>query len=121
MKILLDMNLSPDWREVLQRQGWETVHWSSVGDPRASDAVIMSFAKEHGYVVFTHDLDFGAILAATRTRAPSVIQIRAQDIFSSSFRSLAIETIQRFQSELEEGALVVVEEHRSRIRLLPLR
>ncbi len=121
MKFLIDMNLPPEWCGVLRQQEWEAVHWSNIGDPRAPDAVIMAYAMEHGYAIFTHDLDFSAILAATRTRAPSVIQIRTQDVLSPAFRQLAITTMQRFQSEIEAGALVVVEEHRSRIRMLPLR
>ena len=41
---------------------------------------LLSYAKSKGYVVFTHDLDFGAILAATKADCPSVIQVRTQDI-----------------------------------------
>jgi len=33
MKLLLDMNLSPRWIQTLEDQGWEAVHWTSVGDP----------------------------------------------------------------------------------------
>ncbi|MFB3892252.1 MAG: DUF5615 family PIN-like protein [Phycisphaerae bacterium] len=65
------MNLSPLWAGVLSAHGWEAVHWSSVGDPRASDKVVMSWAAANGHVVLTHDLDFGAILAATGAREPS--------------------------------------------------
>ncbi len=28
IKILVDMNLSPDWVPALVREGWEAVHWS---------------------------------------------------------------------------------------------
>ncbi len=69
MKLLLDMNLSPRWIQTLGDQGWETVHWTSVGDPRASDRVIMEWAHDHDHVVITHDLDFGALLAATSAQA----------------------------------------------------
>jgi predicted nuclease of predicted toxin-antitoxin system len=37
MKLLIDMNLSPDWVEVFQQQGWQALHWSTVGDLRAMD------------------------------------------------------------------------------------
>ena len=80
----------------------------------------MAYPKDRGYVVFTHDLDFGAILAATRPLAPSVVQIRAQDVMSTGFQELAIETLRLFQSELEVGALVVVDASRARVRILPL-
>jgi predicted nuclease of predicted toxin-antitoxin system len=42
MKIVLDMNLSPDWVPVLGNAGYDAVHWSTVGDPGASDRVIMA-------------------------------------------------------------------------------
>lgn len=120
MKILIDMNLSPDWREILAIQGWESVHWSSIGSPTAQDKVILQYARDHGYVVLTHDLDFSAILAATGAKAPSVIQIRSQDVLSEHFRNLLIQALQQFESALAAGALVVIDESRSRARVLPL-
>ena len=77
MKLLIDMNLSPGWVQVFGQQGWETVHCPTVGDPRATDQTIMHWALEHEFVVFTHDLDFGALLAVTRAEGPSVVQLRA--------------------------------------------
>jgi predicted nuclease of predicted toxin-antitoxin system len=49
MKVLIDMNLSPDWVLVFKKYSVEAVHWSSVGDPRAKDSVIMNWAKTNGY------------------------------------------------------------------------
>ena len=58
MKILIDMNLPPRWVKVFAKVGWEAVHWSQIGTPTASDREIMTCARENGYAVFTHDLDF---------------------------------------------------------------
>jgi predicted nuclease of predicted toxin-antitoxin system len=33
MKFLIDMNLSPLWVPFLANQGFEAVHWSTVGQP----------------------------------------------------------------------------------------
>lgn len=41
MKFLLDMNLLPDWVSVFKNEGWSAVHWSEVGEPAASDRVLM--------------------------------------------------------------------------------
>jgi predicted nuclease of predicted toxin-antitoxin system len=73
MKLLLDMNLSPEWVRFLEQEGFEAVHWASVGSPTASDADIMEWGRQRGYVVFTHDMDFSALLAVTVAprRAPS--------------------------------------------------
>jgi len=43
MKILIDMNLSPLWVNIFAKQNIEAIHWASVGDPRATDRVIMEF------------------------------------------------------------------------------
>ncbi len=32
MKILIDMNLSPDWVEVFTKANIESTHWSSIGE-----------------------------------------------------------------------------------------
>ena len=41
LKFLVDMNLSPQWAPVLWKQGWQAVHWSTIGHPGASDEDIM--------------------------------------------------------------------------------
>jgi predicted nuclease of predicted toxin-antitoxin system len=33
MKLVIDMNLSPDWVPVLLQAGHTATHWSSVGTP----------------------------------------------------------------------------------------
>jgi predicted nuclease of predicted toxin-antitoxin system len=120
MKLLVDMNLSPDWVVVLEGAGWETIHWSKVGDPRATDAEIMAWAKQRGRVVFTHDLDFGTALALTQAEGPSVIQVRTQDVTPPAIEKLVVNALRQFQSELEKGALIVLDEAHSRARILPL-
>jgi predicted nuclease of predicted toxin-antitoxin system len=76
MKLLVDMNLSPRWTELLHDAGWEAVHWSAVGKFNAPDSEVMAYAAQHDYVVLTLDLDFSAILPATHGEKPSVVQIR---------------------------------------------
>ncbi|MDP2981705.1 MAG: DUF5615 family PIN-like protein [Candidatus Latescibacter sp.] len=121
MKLLIDMNLSPDWVEVFQQQGWQSLHWSTVGDLRAPDKDIIEWARANGYILFTHDLDFGTILATTRAQGPSVIQVRAQDILPQSMGSRLVQIVQSYQSVLESGVLITVDENRSRIRILPFK
>jgi predicted nuclease of predicted toxin-antitoxin system len=120
MKILIDMNLSPKWVAVLEEAGRQAIHWSSVGPQNAPDHEILSYAKSKGYVVFTHDLDFGAILAATKADCPSVIQVRTQDVSPQHLSPLVLSALSQFEAYLEEGALVTVDEKKSRARILPL-
>jgi predicted nuclease of predicted toxin-antitoxin system len=120
MKLLIDMNLSPLWIEVLNDAGREAIHWSSIGDPSASDEEIMTWANANQHVVFTHDLDFGAILAVTKAERPSVVQIRAQDVNPHHICDLVLSALDRFQDYLEKGALVIIDEKKARVRILPM-
>jgi len=90
-----------------------------VGDVRAQDEVIMSWARENGYIVFTHDLDFGVLLALTRAESPSVIQVRTQDVFSEVLGPRLVKVLRQHESVLEKGGLLTVDEGKSRIRILP--
>jgi len=121
MKILIDMNLSPEWREVFAGCGWDCVHWSEVGEPSAPDSELMCWARENGFVVFTHDLDFGALLAACGASKPSVVQLRSQDTRPNTMGQTLTAAIRECLPELDSGALVTVNPLRMRITLLPLR
>ena len=119
MKLLIDMNLSPNWVEFFQQEGVQALHWSNVGDPGAADRVIMGWARANGYVVFTHDLDYGVLLAATHVQRPSVIQVRTQDIMPKSLGHRLIHILRQYESVLESGAIITVDESRSKVRILP--
>jgi predicted nuclease of predicted toxin-antitoxin system len=120
MKLLLDMNLSPRWVELLERAGFDAIHWSAIGPGSATDEQIMSFARAHGYVVLTHDLDYGAILAATQGTAPSVVQVRSEHLGPEIIGQSVINALHETTRELETGALVTIDVSRTRVRILPL-
>lgn len=121
MKILVDMNLTPGWCEVLRSAGFQAVHWCEVGDPHARDCEIMEWAATNNYVVFTHDLDFGMLLAATSRYKPSVIQVRTEDIMPSKLAHTIFTVLGEQCAALEKGAIVVVDRRGSRVRILPIR
>jgi predicted nuclease of predicted toxin-antitoxin system len=121
MKILIDMNLSPDWVAAFTAENVESIHWSTIGDPRALDSEIIEYARANEYIVFTHDLDFGTILALTHAEGPSVIQVRTQNILPSHLVGTVVSVVREAATALKEGALVVVDETRSRVRILPLK
>jgi predicted nuclease of predicted toxin-antitoxin system len=119
--VLIDMNLSPAWVDWFMKQGWSAVHWSAVGDPRATDRVILTWTRDHGHVLFSHDLDFSAVLASSHATSPSVIQLRARDVTPDGSGSLILEALTLWETELRQGALVSVDENTRRVRILPLR
>jgi predicted nuclease of predicted toxin-antitoxin system len=121
MKLLVDMNLSPNWIGLLRDSGWEAVHWSTVGQATARDSEIMAYAAANEYVVITHDLDFSAILAVTHGKKPSVIQIRSEDVSAELIAKQTVAALRQLRAELEAGALLTIEADRTRLRMLPLR
>jgi predicted nuclease of predicted toxin-antitoxin system len=121
MKILIDMNLPPRWAKVFAAEGWEALHWSQVGAPTACDREIMAWAWDNDYIVFTHDLDFSALLATTQREGPSVIQVRTQNVLPEAIGTLIINAMKQFQHELNKGALITIDPHRARSRILPFK
>jgi predicted nuclease of predicted toxin-antitoxin system len=120
MKLLIDMNLSPAWVSFFADAGLESTHWSTLGDPSAPDTQIMEYASENSLVVFTHDLDFGALLANTRRSQPSVFQIRTQEVLPTVIGDVVVRALRASLPHLEQGALVTVDLIRHRIRMLPI-
>jgi predicted nuclease of predicted toxin-antitoxin system len=121
MKLLVDMNLSPRWSLVLAEAGFEVTHWSTVGMAYAPDHEIMAYAAEHGYVVFTNDLDFGVILAETRANIPSVVQVRVGNLQPEVIGPKVIEALLQLADNLGRGAFVSIDPKKTRVRVLPLR
>ena len=80
----------------------------------------MRWSAQHGCVVLTSDLDFGAILAATPRRKPSVIQVRGDALQPSAAGNALVAAIRQSTVELTNGAIVSVDAARHRVRILPL-
>jgi predicted nuclease of predicted toxin-antitoxin system len=120
MKLLLDMNLTPRWVPYLEAAGFEVVHWSTVGLSNPPDEEIMPYAAGHGMVVLTHDLDFSAILGATKGKKPSVVQLRAHNISPEAIGPHIVTALRHTVDDLELGVLLTIDPDRTRIRLLPL-
>jgi predicted nuclease of predicted toxin-antitoxin system len=120
MKLLIDMNLSPAWVEALRSKGWDAVHWVTIGEATAPDTEIMLWARTNSFVVFTHDLDFGILLALTHANGPSVIQVRTPNTMPEDLLDTVSQVLERYQNALERGALVGIDLRRARVRILPL-
>src|SRR5256885_1751703 len=112
--------MSPLWVEYLRAAGHDVAHWTTLGPADALDIEIVGFAREHGYVVFTRDLDFGALLATSSALRPSVVQFRGPDQFPAKAGPRILHLLGQAEQELVAGAFVSIDLGRTRIRLLPL-
>ncbi|MCP4589845.1 MAG: hypothetical protein GY842_03805 [bacterium] len=120
MKLVIDMNLTPDWVGVIAQIGFEAVHWAQVGDPKAPDEEILEWASRNDRVIFTNDLDFSRLVALTRATGPSILQIRGRRLLPEDSGELVARALSKCQEELEAGALVVIDENTWRARILPI-
>lgn len=105
----------------LRARGFDSVHWAAVGDPRAPDSELVQWSRDNDRILVTHDLGISAILAATGRVGPSVIQVRTGDLLHSDGPAMVASALKLHSREILDGALVVVEPSRSRVRLLPFR
>jgi predicted nuclease of predicted toxin-antitoxin system len=121
MRILVDVNLPPTWVETREAAGFEGVHWRDVGAMNAPDVAIMQWARDHQAIVFTHDLDFSALLAATGALGPSVVQVRTQDVTPAAISTVVIAALKQHHAALLQGALVTIDLLATRVRILPIR
>ncbi len=120
MKILVDMNLSPDWCKLFAQHQIVSAHWNHVGPPNAPDKELMDWAIKEQMIIFTHDIDFGMLLALTQAKGPSVLLLRSEEVRPTVLGDLIIKIIHTHKSSLSEGALIVLDLYKTRIRMLPL-
>ena len=116
---MIDMNLSPDWEDVFISPQ-SARHWSRIGSPDALVEEICEWARENKHVILTNDLDFGAILAASRLNAPSVFQIRSHILDPRIVGETVATCVASFDAELERGALISFDLENARVRSLPI-
>ena len=120
MRFLADAGISPKTVEFLRQLGHEAIHVRTLRLQRASDAVLVEWARADSSVVITFDLDFGEILALGVMDKPSVIIFRLADERADSVnRRLSVVVDERL-TDLQSGALILVEDTRYRVRKLPI-
>ncbi len=121
MRFLVDQNRSPGLARLLRGAGHDAVHTLELGLERAEDDELLAVAAEQHRVVVSGDTDFGALLALTRSRSPSVILFRARNMPRAEDQSAVIlGYLDEVFDDLERGAVVVITDDRIRVRRLPL-
>jgi predicted nuclease of predicted toxin-antitoxin system len=120
MKLLLDMGLAPRTAAFLSQLGHDACHLRDRGLIKLSDREVVQLAAVEGRAVLTFDLDYARILALQRLAQPSVILFRLESYTTDSMNSLPSDLLVAYESDLQAGAIVVVDPHRVRLRRLPI-
>jgi predicted nuclease of predicted toxin-antitoxin system len=116
MRFLVDMSLSPRIADRLREEGHDAVHALDIGQGDLPDHEIFERAAEEPRVVITFDLDFGEIAGRANERRSGVILLRLKRAGRSYLEDRLRITIAEAGDALEEGAIVLVEDTRIRVR-----
>jgi predicted nuclease of predicted toxin-antitoxin system len=119
VKLLIDESLAGRVATLLAEGGQEAVHVRERDLLGAPDETILATAHAENRVVVTADSDFGTLLALSSSALPSVILLRRPGRRPEQRARAVLDAIELVGDALDEGALVVVEPGRVRVRALP--
>lgn len=119
MRLLIDMNLSPKLESLFEDAEFPCLHWSNVGVAQEKDEMIFAWARKNNCVLFTNDSDFCRILAFSHQIKPSVVLVRRKNLLPDALFPELIGILRKYKDELEQGSLIVLDESKIRIKILP--
>jgi predicted nuclease of predicted toxin-antitoxin system len=105
----------------LRQKGHDAKHLRDEGLQRIPNGEIFGKSISEDRIIITFDLDFSEIVAFSKGRKVSIILFRLHNTRTPHLINRLAVVLEDTAEALEQGAVVVVEESRHRVRYLPLR
>ncbi|HEY8782186.1 MAG TPA: DUF5615 family PIN-like protein [Mucilaginibacter sp.] len=121
MRFLLDMGISYQVAQWLNSIGHDAIHLSNEGQHTLEDYLIVEKAIREDRTILTADMDFGQILAFTKSSSVSVIQFRLFDLSPGAIISKLNIIFDKFSEEMTaDPVIITIQEHKMRLKKLPI-
>jgi len=120
MRLLADLHISPSTVSFLRSHGHDILRATSVLPPTADDTDIIAYAAQESRTIITQDLDFSAIIALTRSSAPSLISLRLSSSRIEYVNAVLLKILPTLEQDVLDGMIVTIEDSRVRRRTLPI-
>ena len=120
MRLLADLHIAPRTVHFLRSLGHDVLRVTDLLPATASDESIVERAAQDERIILTQDLDMTAIIALSRRQYPSLVTLRLSSVRIEFVNTVLQRTLPMLEHDLQQGALVTIEDSRVRLRRLPL-
>jgi len=120
VRFLADMGVPASVVLELRRMGHEAVHLREQDFQRLPDEEVFQKTTAENRTLLTFDLDFSEIVALSGNQTVGVVLFRLRNTRADHVMERLEKVLAESSDALEQGAVVTVEEHRHRVRRLPI-
>jgi len=119
MRFLADMGVSQRVVKWLAEEGHDAVHLRDEGLHKLPDAAVFGKARSEQRILLSFDLDFGEIVVLSEGSSAGIVVFRLRNTSTPRVIERLNKVLKDSGEALDQGAIIVVEESRHRIRRLP--
>jgi predicted nuclease of predicted toxin-antitoxin system len=106
---------------LLNQSAYDAVHVRELGLQSSADEAVFDRAVDESRVLISADTDFGAVLALRQSIRPSVMLLRGPSQRPPEAQAeLILQNLPALAESIDKGSVIVFEETRIRVRMLPI-
>jgi len=121
MRFLLDQGIARSVVDSLNRAGHDALHVGECNLTTADDPTLLERARSEDRIIVTFDSDFSALMALSSDAKPSIVHIRIEGMRADAQTDLILKLAEVYFDELQQGAILSVQAHTVRLKILPIK